>query len=72
MWRGFNDKSVIIETSGSIDALCQSVEIIDRRGRIVIVGAYGKEALLPMDLTVRKDLTVLGSWLYPHLFQECD
>ncbi len=62
--------NVVIETSGSVDALHRSINIADKKGRIVVVGAYGKEALLPTDLVVRKDLTILGSWLYPHVFQE--
>ena len=67
---GLGRVDVVIETSGSSDALRQSLELVSKNGRVVVVGVYGRKALLPADALVKKNLTVVGSWLYPHLFQE--
>ena len=58
----------VLETTGSVPALRKALEIVGKAGRLVVVGAYGREANLPPDLIVRKDLDVRGSWLYPHAF----
>jgi len=64
------DINIVIETSGSIEALYNAFEIVNKKGMIIIVGVYGVKTSLNMDLTVKKNLTVIGSWLYPHLFEE--
>ncbi|WP_244403907.1 zinc-dependent alcohol dehydrogenase [Pyrolobus fumarii] len=61
---------VVIETSGSVDALRHALMLVGKRGRIVVVGAYGREARLLVDLVVRREVTVTGSWLYPHVFRK--
>ncbi len=59
---------VVIEASGSSEAISTAVKIVKKGGRIAVAGAYSQDSSLNFSLVVRKDVEILGVWLYPNIF----
>jgi 2-desacetyl-2-hydroxyethyl bacteriochlorophyllide A dehydrogenase len=59
---------VVFEASGSPAALAFAYEVAARGGRIVQIGTQPPELALPANLVMSKELTVLGSFRYAHVY----
>ncbi len=62
---------VVLECSGSLDALDQALDIAGRLGRVVVVGVYRGEPFgRDVDRILGKELEVIGSVGSPHVWPE--
>jgi L-idonate 5-dehydrogenase len=59
---------LIFEASGAAPALDDSLRMIRRGGTIVQIGTLPDEVTLPANKIMTKELTVLGSFRYAHVF----
>lgn len=59
---------VVIEASGSPKAVQQTLQIVKRGGRIVLVGHFTEEITLPVEKIVSKQLNVKGIHRYANMF----
>ncbi|MGQ9474158.1 MAG: zinc-binding dehydrogenase, partial [Candidatus Caldatribacteriaceae bacterium] len=64
---------VVVEASGNEKALLNSLSVVAKRGRLLLLGNQEKEVTLaPKDWSfiLRKELTILGSWnsSFAHIF----
>jgi len=57
---------VVFETSGTANGLATAVRATAAMGRIVLVGIPHGEPPVPVELLVRRQLTVVGSIIYDH------
>ncbi len=60
---------VVIEVSGAPQALAQAFRIVHRGGTIVQVGTQPDSVTLPANLTMSKELALLGSFRSAHVMQ---
>jgi threonine dehydrogenase-like Zn-dependent dehydrogenase len=63
--RGYD---VIFEASGAPAALSLAYSVAARGARIVQIGTQPAELTLPANLVMSKELTILGSFRYAHVF----
>ncbi|HUX11648.1 MAG TPA: L-idonate 5-dehydrogenase [Spirochaetia bacterium] len=59
---------VVFEASGSPRALSQALELAGRGATVVQIGTQPAEASLPVNLVMSKELNVVGSFRYAHVF----
>lgn len=59
---------VVIEASGNPAAVSSALEIVKKGGTISIAGAFGEVGKINLMNLVKKDLSIRGTWLYPHVF----
>ncbi len=66
---GGGGAELVVEASGSSDAMAETVHLIRPGGEIVVVGIYGGSPV-PFDMTtlVLKDVTLIGSHVSPNCF----
>jgi threonine dehydrogenase-like Zn-dependent dehydrogenase len=65
-----NTFDVIYETSGVPMALDRVIRLAAPLGRIVVLSLPGKDHSIPIDMVVRKELTIRGSLIYTDEFPE--
>ena len=65
-----NTFDVIYETSGVPMALDRVIRLAAPLGKIVVLSLPGKDHTIPIDMVVRKELTILGSLIYTNEFPE--
>lgn len=58
----------VFEAAGSTHALIHALKIVRRGGTIVQVGTLPQEAPIPANLIMSKELTVIGSFRFAHVF----
>ena len=59
---------VVFEAAGSTHALIHALKIVRRGGTIVQVGTLPSEVPVPANLIMSKELTVIGSFRFAHVF----
>ncbi len=59
---------VVFEAAGSTHALIHALKIVRRGGTIVQVGTLPPEVPIPANLIMSKELTVVGSFRFAHVF----
>lgn len=59
---------VAIEATGASQALAFAIEAVARGGTIIQVGTLQSDAVLPANLIMAKELAVLGSFRFAHIF----
>lgn len=59
---------VVFEASGSPAALSQALELVGRGGTLVQIGTQPSEVTLPANLTMSKEIQIVGSFRYAHAF----
>lgn len=59
---------VVLEASGSPQALHMAIDRVERGGTIVQVGTLPDEVTLPMNLIMTKELQMLGSFRFANVF----
>ena len=65
-----NTFDVIYETSGVPMALDRVIRLAAPLGKIVVLSLPGKDHAIPIDMVVRKELTIRGSLIYTNEFPE--
>ena len=65
-----NAFDVIYETSGVPLALDRVIRMAAPKGNIVVLSLPGKDHAIPIDMVVRKELTIRGSLIYTNEFPE--
>lgn len=63
-----NDYDIIFEASGAASALAMCYEIAPKGSRIVQVGTSSRSDNLPINYIMSKELTVMGSFRYSHVY----
>ena len=59
---------IVFEAAGSTHALIQALKIVRRGGTIVQVGTLPPEVPIPANLIMAKELSVIGSFRFAHVF----
>ncbi len=60
---------VVLEAAGARASLVKALEIVRRGGTVVQVGTLPPEVPLPANLIMAKELTVVGSFRFAHVFE---
>lgn len=63
-----NEYDVIFEASGSISALAMCYEVASKGSKIVQIGSSLHSGNLPINYIMSKELTVMGSFRYSHVY----
>jgi L-iditol 2-dehydrogenase len=66
----FNTFDVVYETSGVPMALDKVIRLAAPLGKIVVLSLPGRDHAIPIDMVVRKELTIRGSLIYTNEFPE--
>lgn len=61
---------IVFEASGSPAALAFAYEVVGRGGTIVQIGTQPKSVTLPANLAMSKELMILGSFRYAHVYPQ--
>ncbi|HUZ18518.1 MAG TPA: L-idonate 5-dehydrogenase [Spirochaetia bacterium] len=59
---------VVLEASGSMQALAQALRLVKRGGTIVQIGTLPNPVQIPANLVMSKEISLLGSFRFAHVF----
>jgi 2-desacetyl-2-hydroxyethyl bacteriochlorophyllide A dehydrogenase len=70
IWKTHNDYDVVFEASGAPPALANGLEAVRRGGSVVLVGTLPEQFNFPGNSVMSKELKVLGSFRFAHVFRD--